>query len=224
MLVLHHLNNSRSQRILWLLEELGVDYQLKTYQRDSKTNLAPAQLKLIHPLGKSPLLTDGEKTIAESGAIIEYLLENYVNSVQASIIGPQNLDDKQQQSFWLHFAEGSFMPPLVTKMVLDKGKDKAGPFFIKYIIDKFVDAVMDAYFGPNIKANLEFVERHLQHNEWFVGDLLTGADIQMSFPLEAVVMRQGRDLFPAITAFVDCIHARPAYKKALAKSGQYDYA
>lgn len=224
MLVLHHLNNSRSQRILWLLEEIGVEYELKIYQRDSKTNLAPAQLKLIHPLGKSPLLTDRDTVIAESGAIIEYLLEHYANATEAPVFQSLSVEDNKEQSFWLHFAEGSFMPPLVTKMVLDKGKDKAGPFFIKYIIDKFVDAVMDAYFGPNIKANLEFVERHLQGKEWFLGNNLSGADIQMSFPLEAIIARQGRELFPSITAFVDRVHARPAYKQALIKGGQYDYA
>ena len=224
MLVLHHLNNSRSQRILWLLEEIGVEYELKIYQRDSKTNLAPAQLKLIHPLGKSPLLTDGDTVIAESGAIIEYLLEHYANATEAPVFQSLSVEDNKEQSFWLHFAEGSFMPPLVTKMVLDKGKDKAGPFFIKYIIDKFVDAVMDAYFGPNIKANLEFVERHLQGKEWFLGNNLSGADIQMSFPLEAIIARQGRELFPSITAFVDRVHARTAYKQALIKGGQYDYA
>lgn len=224
MLVLHHLNNSRSQRILWLLEECCIDYELKTYQRDKKTNLAPAQLKLIHPLGKSPVVTEGETAIAESGAIIEYILNHHSNSPDSSVSHDLSAAENQEQSFWLHFAEGSFMPPLVTKMVLDKGKDKAGPFFIKYIVDKFVDAVMDAYFGPNIKANLEFVERHLQGKQWFLGEKLSGADIQMSFPLEAIVARQGRDAFPAITAFVDRVHARPAYKAALNKGGEYDYA
>ena len=224
MIVLHHLNNSRSQRILWLLEELGVEYELKAYQRDAKTNLAPAQLKLIHPLGRSPVLVDGNNTIPESGAIIEYLLNNYTapeDSLLSQALDPQG---KQEQSFWLHFAEGSFMPPMVTKMVLEKGREKAAPFFVKYIVDKFVDAVMQAYFGPNIKANLEFVERHLQHREWFVGDKLTGADIQMSFPLEAIVAKQGPDAFPAIAAFVNRVHQREAYKSALVKGGKYDYA
>ncbi|WP_100657677.1 glutathione S-transferase family protein [Alteromonas flava] len=221
MLVLHHLNNSRSQRILWLLEELDVDYTLKTYQRDAKTNLAPAELKLVHPLGKSPVVTDDDVTIAESGAIIEYLVTQYGNGQTLAELSPK---EKQEQAFWLHFAEGSFMPPLVTKMVLEKGRDKAKPFFIKYIVDKFVEAVMDAYFGPNIKANIAFVERHLTGREWFVGDNLSAADFQMSFPLEAIVAKQGKDAFPNIANFVARIHSRDAYQRGLKKGGQYDYA
>ena len=221
MLVLHHLNNSRSQRILWLLEELQIDYTLKTYQRDAKTNLAPAQLKLIHPLGKSPIITDGDATIAESGAIIEYIVTQYGNG---RVLSELSQAEKQEQSFWLHFAEGSFMPPLVTRMVLDKGKEKAAPFFIKYVVDKFVTAVMDAYFGPNIKSNIEFVERHLSDREWFVGDSLSAADFQMSFPLEAIVAKLGNHAPPAICAFVERVHAREAYQRGLEKGGKYDYA
>ncbi|MBT0586836.1 glutathione S-transferase [Alteromonas oceanisediminis] len=224
MLVLHYLNNSRSQRILWLLEELNVPYELKVYQRDPKTNLAPSQLKLVHPLGKSPVLTDGDATIAESGNIIDYLLQRYSNNASDDVNTHPSDKEKQEHSFWLHYSEGSFMPPLVAKMVLDKGRAKASPFFVKFIVNKFVDAVMDAYFGPNIAANLEYVERHLIDRQWFVGDALGAADFQMSFPLEAVVARQGRDRFPAITAFVDRVHQRPAYKAALKKAPKYDYA
>lgn len=221
MLVLHHLNNSRSQRILWLLEELQVDYTLKTYQRDAVTNLAPAQLKLVHPLGRAPVITDGDVTLAESGAIIKYIATQYGNG---DVFSELSEAEKQQLSFWMHFAEGTFMPPLVTKMVLEKGKAKASPFFIKFIVEKFVDAVMNAYFGPNIKANIEYVERHLTSNTWFLGDKLSSADFQMSFPLEAIVARQGKQVFPAITAFVERVHSRDAYKRALQKGGQYDYA
>jgi glutathione S-transferase len=224
MIVLHHLNNSRSQRILWLLEELGVDYEIKAYQRDKVTNLAPAQLKLIHPLGKSPVLTDGDATIAESGAIIEYLIKTYGGFDTSTLDLNFSVAEEREHSFWLHYSEGSFMPPLVTKMVLEKGKEKATPFFVKYIVDKFVQAVLAAYFGPNIKGNLEFVARHLEGRDWFVGDKLSAADFQMSFPLEAIVARQGRELFPSITAFVDKVHNREAYKTALKKGGQYDYA
>ncbi|WP_100643500.1 glutathione S-transferase family protein [Alteromonas facilis] len=221
MLVLHHLNNSRSQRILWLLEELEIDYTLKTYQRDAKTNLAPAELKLVHPLGKSPVITDGEATIAESGAIIEYLVTHYGNGEVLSALTPQQ---KQEQLFWNHFAEGSFMPPLVTKMVLDKGREKASPFFVRFIVDKFVSAVMDAYFGPNITANIAFVERHLSDKTWFLGDVLSAADFQMSFPLEAIIAKQGKQALPNIAAFVERVQARDAYQRALAKGGRYDYA
>lgn len=221
MLTLHHLNNSRSQRILWMLEELQVEYSIKSYQRDAQTNLAPAQLKLVHPLGKSPVVTDGDATVAESGAIIEYIASQY-GSLQT--LPELDASERQEQSFWIHYAEGSFMPPLVTKMVLEKGRGKAKPFFVKYIVDKFVDAVMAAYFGPNIQANLAFVERHLTDREWFLGDKLSCADFQMSFPLEAIVAKQGKQAFPAIAAFVERVHARPAYQAALKKGGAYDYA
>ena len=221
MLTLHHLNNSRSQRLLWMLEELQVDYSVKHYKRDAQTNLAPAQLKLVHPLGKSPVITDNETAVAESGAIIEYIAKHYG---KPDILPPLSDAEKQEQSFWLHYSEGSFMPPLVTKMVLDKGRDKAKPFFVKYIVDKFVDAVLAAYFGPNIQANIAFVERHLTGRQWFIGDKLSCADIQMSFPLEAIVARQGKDAFPAIAAFVERVHSRPAYQAALKKCGSYDYA
>jgi glutathione S-transferase len=204
-----------------MLEELQVDYSVKHYKRDAQTNLAPAQLKLVHPLGKSPVITDNETAVAESGAIIEYIAKHYG---KPDILPPLSDTEKQEQSFWLHYSEGSFMPPLVTKMVLDKGRDKAKPFFVKYIVDKFVDAVLAAYFGPNIQANIAFVDRHLTGRQWFVGDKLSCADIQMSFPLEAIVARQGKDAFPAIAAFVERVHSRSAYQAALKKGGSYDYA
>ena len=220
MIVLHHLNNSRSQRILWMLEELGVDYEIKLYQRDAVTNLAPITLKLIHPLGKSPVITDGDVTVAESGAIIEYLGSTYGSAQMTPEIGTEA---HRQYSYWLHFAEGSLMPPMVAKLVFDKVRAKAKPFFVKMIADKIADKVMDGYFGPNIQANMEYIEAHLEHNQWFAGDTLSGADIQMSFPLEASASR-GIKQYPNITAYVQRIHAQPAYQRALQKGGKYDYA
>ena len=220
MIQVHHLNNSRSQRILWMLEELDVQYEVKPYQRDSQTSLAPSSLKLIHPLGKAPVVTDGEVTVAESGAIIEYLAQTY---------GPQLIPEAgthahRQYVYWLHFAEGTLMPPMVAKLVFDKVRENAKPFFVKAIANIIADKVMAAYFGPNIRANLEYINNHLSKNIWFAGDNFSGADIQMSFPLEASVKRKVAAEFPAIVDFVQRIHQRPAYQQALSRGGQYDYA
>ncbi len=218
-IVLHHLNNSRSQRILWLLEEIGVAYSVKHYQRDAKTNLAPPELKSIHALGRSPVLTHGDLVIAESGAIIEFLVDNY-----APHLKPISTQDNLQYRFWMHFAEGSLMPPLVARLVLGKAREKAGPFFIKPIVNKLVDGIIDAYYGPNLEQSLKYVNDHLTDNEWFAGDNLSGADIQMSFPLEAMQGRVGKGLYPAIDEFVQRIHARDAYQRGLEKGGEYAYA
>lgn len=223
MIVLHHLNNSRSQRILWLLEELNLEYQIKNYQRDSVTNLAPNTLTLIHPLGKSPVITDGDVTVAESGAIIEYLIGTYFKN-EGQLSDPQRgSEEHRQYTYWLHFAEGTLMPPLVAKLVLDKVRTNAKPFFVKIIANKIVDKLMAAYYGPIIAKNMDFIESHLAHNPWFSGEALTGADIQMSFPLEAAVARGNANNFPNIAKFVKKIHARPAYQAALEKGGKYDY-
>ncbi|TPV54310.1 glutathione S-transferase [Aestuariibacter sp. GS-14] len=218
-IVLHHLNNSRSQRILWLLEEMGVAYTVKHYQRDAKTNLAPAELKQVHALGRSPVLTDGTLVLAESGAIIEYLTETYAPQLKPS--SPEALI---QYRFWLHFAEGSLMPPLVARLVLGKAREKAGPIFIKPIVNKLVDGIIAAYYGPNLEQSLQYVNAHLANNEWFAGDALSGADFQMSFPLEAMQGRVGKGLYPHIDAFVQKIHAREAYQRGLEKGGKYAYA
>ena len=224
MLVLHHLNNSRSQRILWLLEELNLEYQVKHYQRDSVTNLAPNTLTLIHALGKSPIITDGDVTVAESGAIIEYLMFTYHKEGSGQLVDPQRgTEVYRQYTYWLHFAEGTLMPPLVAKLVLDRVRTNAKPFFVKVIANKIVDKLMAAYYGPIIAKNMDYIESHLAHNAWFAGEELSGADIQMSFPLEAAVARGNGKHFPNITKFVEKVHARLAYQAALEKGGKYDY-
>jgi glutathione S-transferase len=224
MIILHHLNNSRSQRILWLLEELNLEYEVKHYQRDSVTNLAPNTLTLMHPLGKSPILTDGEITVAESGAIIEYLVGTYHKTSVDQLVDPQRgCEVHRQYTYWLHFSEGTLMPPLVAKLVLDRVRTNAKPFFVKAIANKIVDKLMAAYYGPIIAKNMDYIESHLAHNAWFAGEELSGADIQMSFPLEAAVARGNGKNFPNITNFVDKVHARPAYQAALEKGGKYDY-
>ncbi|CAD5255344.1 Glutathione S-transferase [Alteromonas sp. 38] len=222
MLTLHHLNNSRSQRILWLLEELGVDYNIEHYQRDSTTNLAPESLRAVHPLGRSPVLTTPEGAIAESGAIVEYLVRQHG---QTRFTSPESGENLQQYLFWLHFAEGSLMPPLVARLVLEKARQKGSkPFFIKPITNKLIDGILNAYYGPNLSQSLRYVESYLAHHTWFAGEQPTGADVQMIFPLESLVASGNAKDFPAIREYVKRVHARPAYKQALEKGGEYAYA
>lgn len=221
MLTIHHLNNSRSQRILWMMEELELNYEIKHYQRDLKTSLAPIALKAVHPLGKAPILEDGDRVIAESGVIIDHLARNYGDGLLLPEAGSPAMD---QYQFWLHFAEGSVMPPLVMSLVMNKIRENAKPLPIKIIAKQIVQRVMSSFVNPNVQANLAFIDEHLGANEWFAGDAISGADIQMSFPLEACVMRGLAANYPNINAFVQRIHARDAYKVALEKGGEYAYA
>ena len=222
MIVVHHLNNSRSQRVLWLLEELGLEYEVKRYQRDPKTMLAPASLKAVHPLGKSPVITDGANTIAESGAIIEYLVERYG---QGRLIPAAGTPEKLRWTYWLHFAEGSAMPPLLMKLVFDKVESSPMPFFVKPIARGIASKVKHSFIMPNINSQLAYMEAELEKEKWFAGNEFTAADIQMSFPLEAAAMRGGLDeRLPKLMAFLQRIHARPAYQRALERGGPYDFA
>ena len=221
MITLHHLNNSRSQRILWLLEELGVPYEIRHYQRDRKTQLAPPELKKVHPLGKSPVITDDGVTVAESGAIIEYLVRKYGTQFRPAEDSPAFLD----YTYWMHFAEGSLMPPLVMKLVFDKVREAPVPFFIKPVTKGIADKVMSSFVGPNIRGNLDFIEAHLAKHPWFAGDALSGADFQLSFPLEATMAgRAAGGHYPAIKAWVKKVQERPAYQRGLKAGGPYDYA
>ena len=217
MLTLHHLNNSRSQRILWLLEELGLPYEIKRYERNAKTMLAPPELKAVHPLGKSPLLSDDGLVIAESGAIIEYLLELYGNG---QFLPAAGTPDYLRYRYWLHYAEGSLMPLLVMKLVLSTVPGRT-PALIRPIGRAIVGGVEQAFLGPQLKLHLDYVEAELGKSQWFVGDELTGADFQMSFPLEAASARAGGAQRPRIKAFVERIQSRPAYRRALEKGGPY---
>ena len=217
MLTLHHLNNSRSQRILWLLEELGLPYEIKRYERNAKTMLAPPELKAVHPLGKSPLLSDDGLVIAESGAIIEYLLERYGNS---QFLPATGTPDYLRYRYWLHYAEGSLMPLLVMKLVLSSVPGRT-PALIRPIGRAIVGGVEQAFLGPQLALHLDYVEAELGKSQWFVGDQLTGADFQMSFPLEAASARAGGAQRPRIKAFVERIQSRPAYRRAIDKGGAY---
>lgn len=218
MITVHHLNNSRSQRILWMLEELTLDYEIKHYQRDAKTMLAPDELIKIHPLGKSPVITDGKNTIAESGNIIDYLGREYPEGK----LRPDELSDAfLQYQYWLHFAEGSMMFPLLLMLVMQKIEENSPILFVKPIAKEISRQVNKKFIKPNMVRQLAFVDTHLKINQWFAGKTFSGADIQMSFPLEAAVHRGLCDNFPAIIEYVETIQARPAYKTALEKGGEY---
>ncbi|WP_186104978.1 glutathione S-transferase family protein [Burkholderia gladioli] len=219
MLTVHHLNNSRSQRVLWLLEELGVPYELKRYERDPKTMLAPPELRAIHPLGKSPVLTDEGFTLAESGAIIEYLVERYG---EGRFAPPPGTPQRLRYTYWLHYAEGSAMPPLLLKLVALRIAQAPMPFFARPIARKISSTLQSSFVDPQLKLHLGYVDAALRETGWFVGDSFSAADVQMSFPLEAAASRADTlAQLPAIRAFLERIHARPAYKRALERGGPY---
>ena len=221
MITLHHLNNSRSQRVLWLLEELGLPYEVKRYQRDAKTMLAPPELRAVHPLGKSPVITEDGVTVAESGAIIEYLLERHGNG---RLIPPAGSEERRRFTYWLHYAEGSAMPPLLLKLVFDKLRSAPMPFFIKPIARGIANKVSQAFISPQLKLHFDYLESQLSGRDWFAGDAFSAADIQLSFPLEAAAARGVLSNHPRLSDFLQRIHARPAYRRALEKGGAYDYA
>lgn len=220
MLIVHHLENSRSQRVLWLLEELGVEYEIKRYERDKKTMLAPRELREVHPLGKSPVVTDDGQTIAESGAIVEYLVERYG---KGRLVPAAGTPEKLRYTYWLHYAEGSAMPPLLLKLVFERMKTGPVPFFVRPIVRGVADKVLTMFVNPQLKLHLEYMEAQLGEYPWFAGKEFSAADIQMSFPLEAAQARSSHDTkTPNITAFLEKIHARPAYQRALERGGPYE--
>lgn len=207
MIIVHHLENSRSQRILWLLEELKLPYEVQRYERNPKTMLAPPELKRIHPLGKSPVIQDGDTVVAETGAIIEYL----VAKADGRLGPPGHRDALHRYRFFLHYAEGSMMPPLLLMLVLGRV-----PIFGKRA---------QARVRPMIHNHLAYLETELANRDWFVGDEMTAADVMMSFPLEAARQRAGLGAsYPRLIAWLDRIHARPAYAKALERGGPYAFA
>jgi len=206
MLTVHHLNNSRSQRILWLLEELELDYELKCYQRDTDTNLAPPELEAIHPLGKSPVLTDNENTIIESGAIIDYVLRHYGNG---GLLPAAGSVEHEQYLQWLHYAEGSAMLPLMLRMYTGRLPDGG--------------ADLQPRINDELNRHLGYMNQALDGSEWFVGNEFCGADVQLSFVVEVAPLLHSLERFPNLAAFRDRIHVRPAYQRALAKGGRYDF-
>jgi len=222
MLTVHHLNNSRSQRVLWLLEELGVPYEIQKYQRDAKTMLAPPELVRVHPLGKSPVVTDDGVTVAESGAILEFVLDKYGAGL---LRPPAGTEARRRFTYWLHFAEGSAMPPLLLKLIFDRMETGPMPFFAKPIARGMARKAKGLMVEPNLKRQLDFMESELTSSEWFAGHEFSAADIQMSFPVEAAKMRAGLDASrPKLMDFLKKIHARPAYQRALERGGPYSFA
>ena len=217
MLTVHHLNNSRSQRVLWLLEELGLQYEIVRYQRGPDMR-APKELRDIHPLGKSPVLTDAGKTIAESGAIVEYLTQAYGDG---RLLPRPNTPERLRYTYWLHYAEGSAMPPLLLKLLFTV-MPKRTPALLRPLVRKVSSQVLTALVNPQLKQHMAFWEEELSKTTWFAGNEFTAADIQMSFPLEAAEARAGLEQgHPKAMAFLERIHARPAYIRALEKGGPY---
>jgi glutathione S-transferase len=222
MITVHHLNNSRSQRVLWLLEELGLEYEVKRYQRDPQTMLAPPELRAVHPLGKSPVITDdsasGGVALAESGAIVEHLADRYGAGKLAPAFGSA---ERLRYLYWLHFAEGTAQPPLLLKLLFDRIKYKA-PLLVRPIARAIADKALATFVLPNLGRNLDFMESELGKSEWFAGAQFSAADIQMSFPLEAARARGGLDeKRPRLMGFLQKIHSRPAYRRAVERGGEY---
>jgi glutathione S-transferase len=206
--------------VLWLLEELGVPYEVKTYKRNPKTKLAAPEMKAIHPLGKSPIITDEGQVVAESGAILEYLLDRYDPS--HTLRPAPGTPERLQYNYWLHYAEGSLMPPLLVALIFGEVQKAKLPFFVKPIVNGIVSKVRTAYIGPQIKLHYGFMEQELQKKPWFAGQNFTAADIQMSYPLEAGLTRgPSGSQYPHIQNLVNRMKERPAWKKAEAKVGDF---
>lgn len=221
MLTVHHLENSRSQRVLWLLEELGAPYEIVRYERDPETMLAPPALKAIHPLGKSPVVTENGEAIAETGAIVEYILERYGQGRLAPALGTP---ERRRLTYWLHYAEGSAMPPLLLKLVFGR-LGASAPGLIRPLVNSIAKRAQSAFIDPQLAMHFNYWEAELEKAEWFAGAEFSAADIMMSFPLEAAAdraaARVGR---PKLSAFLKKIHNRPAYRRALERGGPYAYA
>jgi len=216
MITVHHLSNSRSQRIIWLLEELGLEYDVKRYERQP-TQLAPETLKSVHPLGKSPVITDDGKTIAESGAIVDYLIETYG---KGRLIPPSGSPEHLRYLYWTHYAEGSAMPPLVMKLIFGQiPKSPQMPFFLRPLARAMFGGITKSYLDPQIAAHVAFWAAELEKSPYFAGEALTGADVMMSFPLEAAAASQ--TLPPVLASYLVRIHDRPEYQRALARGGPY---
>lgn len=216
MITVHHLERSRSQRVLWLLEELGLPYELKVYKRDPETLLADPALRQVHPLGKSPVVVDGDRTLAESGAILEHLVERHGDGRLAPARGTPERD---RYSYWLHYAEGSLMPILLVKLIAERIRTAKVPFFLKPVTGKIGKQLGTTFVDPNLTRHLDFMESELSGRAWFAGDQLTAADIQMSYPVEAASARGGLGSRPNLSRFLDAVRARPAYKRALERGG-----
>jgi glutathione S-transferase len=220
MITVHHLADSRSQRVLWLLEEMGRPYEVKRYERNPATMLAPPELKAIHPLGKSPVVDDGAVRVAETGAIVEYLLEG----PQGTSLRPApGTEAGRRYTYWLHYAEGSAMTPLLLKLIFGQ-LPKRSPGLVRPLVKAISGKAQDSFIDPQIASHTAYWEAELGKSEWFAGDDFSAADIMMSFPIEAGASRAPYADKPLLQAFLEKIHARPAYQRALERGGPYSYA
>lgn len=216
MLTVHHLNSSRSHRVLWLLEELGLEYELRKYQRDPRTMLAPPELRAVHPLGKSPVLTDDGRTLAESGAILEYVVERYG---QGRLAPPVGSPERLRWTYWMHYAEGSAMPPLLLKLVFAR-LPKAAPGLLRPLVRAIAGKAESSFIDPQLRTHVDYWEQSLRETPWFAGAEFSAADIQMSYPVEVASSRVGYGPERGrLQAFLTAIRARPAYQRALARGG-----
>ncbi len=222
MITVHHLEQSRSHRVLWMLEELGLDYELVCYKRDPDTWLAPPALRAVHPLGKSPVLQDEGLVLAESAAILDYLADRYDGARQLSPAPqPAQAPERMRYRYWLHYAEGSAMPPLLMALVFGRVRSAPMPFFAKPIAKGIVDKVMKSFVSPQLQLHLGWMERELGESPWFAGERFSAADIQMSFPLQAAAARVAEmNNFPHLQDFLLRIAQRPAYQRAEQRGGR----
>lgn len=202
------------------MEELGLDYDIVRYARDTATMLAPPELRAIHPLGKSPVVVDGDDVLAESAAIIETLIERH-DTAHALSPAPGTAEATRYR-YWLHYAEGSAMPPLLLSLVFSRLKSAPMPFFARPIARSIADKALGSFVGPQLKLHIDYMEGEIGKHTWFAGDRFTAADIQMSFPIEAAAARAGFAKQPGLRAFLERIHARPAYRRALERGGPFD--
>jgi glutathione S-transferase len=217
VITLHHLEKSRSQATLWLLEELGCEYRIVHYARDPKTQLAPPELLAVHPLGKSPVITDAGYTVAESGAIVEYLVGSYDTGRLCPATGTEA---RLKYTYWLHYAEGSAMPPLVMKLVFQLMANAPMPFFMRPVVKAITRPVHTTYLDPQLQRHIGFWESTLAAQPWFAGAEFTAADIQMSTPVQMAALRTGIPLGPSVRGFLERIKARPAFQRALKAGGE----
>jgi glutathione S-transferase len=220
MLTVHHLNHSRSHRVLWLLEELGLEYEVKRYERDPETLRAPPALKTIHPLGKAPTVLDEGRVLAESGAVLETLLERYGGGRLAPARGTP---ERERYTYWMHYAEGSAMPAIVLRLIFSQMPRQPMPALARPVVRALAKNVIDTFVQPQIEQHLDYMESELARTRWFAGDEFTAADIQLSFPIETAAAGRVLDSRRSkLAAYLDGIRARPAYRRALDRGGPYD--
>lgn len=217
MIKVHHLEMSRATRVLWMLEELELPYEIVKYQRDPKTMLAPKALEAVHPLGKSPVIVDGDVTVAESGAILEYLVDTYG---KGRFVPERGTPAYRDYRYFLHYGEGSLMPFLLLKLIFRKIATAPMPFFARPIAKQISSKMQDMIVDPNLRRHLAFLGKHLETHTWFAGEELTAADVHMSYPVEALVERaKDQGVSPHMKRWLDAVHARPAYRRAIDKGG-----